>query len=109
MLPRLISKILTPAGRKWLYNASGFNQYGLMFDDLRTELDPDVEVALKRLPEHILDERNFRIVRAMQLDAMKRVLPEEQWTKFEDDKLYLTPIIEEVIKEREEKERWNME
>lgn len=55
-----------------------------MRDDIRSEMDPDVQEALRRLPEHIRDERNFRIVRALQLDAMKRILPKEQWTKFEE-------------------------
>ncbi|XP_015172669.1 PREDICTED: cytochrome b-c1 complex subunit 7 [Polistes dominula] len=109
MLIKTFQKMLTPAGQKWLYNISGFNKYGLMRDDLRTELDPDVAVAISRLPDHIKDERNFRIIRAMQLDAMKRILPKEQWTQYEDDVLYLTPIVDEVIKEREEKEQWNME
>ncbi|XP_014615838.1 PREDICTED: cytochrome b-c1 complex subunit 7 [Polistes canadensis] len=109
MLSNILKKLITPAGHKWLYNAAGFNQYGLMRDDLRTELDPRVEEALKRLPDHIMDERNFRIVRAMQLDAMKRILPPEQWTKYEDDVLYLTPLVDEVIKEREEKEKWDLE
>lgn len=54
-----------------------------MRDDALYE-NKDVKEALRRLPQHIRDERNFRIVRAMQLDAQKRILPKEQWTKFED-------------------------
>ncbi|XP_032664260.1 cytochrome b-c1 complex subunit 7-like [Odontomachus brunneus] len=92
--------------RKWCYNISGFNKYGLMRDDVRYE-NPDVQEALKRLPKHLLDERNFRIVRAMQLDACRKILPEEQWTKFEDDVMYLKPYIEEVEKERKEREEWD--
>lgn len=46
--------------------------------------DEDVKEALKRLPQQIKDERTFRIVRAMLLDANKRILPKEQWTKLED-------------------------
>lgn len=67
---------------------------GLMRDDMLYE-NPDVKEALKRLPQHVQDERNFRIVRAMQLDAQKRILPKEQWTKFEDVSkyLYLSPFI----------------
>ncbi|KAF7403141.1 cytochrome b-c1 complex subunit 7-like isoform X1 [Vespula maculifrons] len=110
MLISLFNKyIVTPGVQKWMYNISGFNKYGLMRDDIRSEMDPDVQEALRRLPEHIRDERNFRIVRALQLDAMKRILPKEQWTKFEEDVLYLTPLVDEVVKEREEKERWNLE
>ncbi|XP_072742904.1 cytochrome b-c1 complex subunit 7 [Anoplolepis gracilipes] len=100
-----MNRLITTNFRKWCYNLSGFNQYGLWRDDCLYESE-DVKEALRRLPQEIKDERNFRIVRAMQLDANKRLLPKEQWTKFEDDKLYLQPYIEEVKKEREEREQW---
>jgi len=47
-------------------------------------LEEDVAEAVRRLPQEIKDQRNFRIVRAMQLDACKRLLPKEQWTKYEE-------------------------
>ncbi|XP_014473436.1 PREDICTED: cytochrome b-c1 complex subunit 7-like isoform X2 [Dinoponera quadriceps] len=77
----------------------------LMRDDVLYE-NEDVLEALRRLPKHLLDERNFRIVRAMQIDSQKRILPEEQWTRYEDDVMYLQPYIKEVQKEREEREKW---
>ncbi|BES94588.1 Hypothetical protein NTJ_07396 [Nesidiocoris tenuis] len=91
--------------RKWVYNASGFNKYGLMHDDLLYET-PDVKQALKRLPEDLLHQRSFRIVRAMQLSMTHDILPKEQWTKFEEDVKYLQPYIDEVRREREEREEW---
>ncbi|XP_003693808.1 cytochrome b-c1 complex subunit 7 [Apis florea] len=97
-----------PNLQKWAYEAAGFNQYGLHRDDILHETE-EVREALKRVPPHIVEERDFRIIRAMQLDCQKKILPKEQWTKFEDDILYLTPIIDEIRKEREEKERWNAE
>lgn len=54
-----------------------------MRDDILHE-NEDVQEALRRLPKHLVDERNFRIIRAMQLDAQKKILPAEQWTKFEE-------------------------
>ena len=54
-----------------------------MRDDLLHET-PDVEEALRRLPQHLQDERIFRIVRAGYLDMNKIVLPKEQWMKLED-------------------------
>jgi len=71
----------------------------------------------------------------MQLDCQKKILPKEEWTKFEDvskfyywfdnnvfisnrkyifhiflqDVLYLTPHVNEVKKEREEREKWELE
>ncbi|XP_063217517.1 cytochrome b-c1 complex subunit 7-like [Bacillus rossius redtenbacheri] len=91
--------------KKWAYNLSGFNKYGLHRDDVLYE-DADVTEALRRLPERLIDERNFRIMRALQLSAQKTILPKDQWTKFEEDSKYLTPYIEEVKRERKEREEW---
>lgn len=67
---------------------------------------PDVKEAIRRLPRQLYDERNFRLVRAMHLSLTKTVLPQDQWTKYEEDVKYLEPYLEEVIKEREEREEW---
>ncbi|CAK1540194.1 unnamed protein product [Leptosia nina] len=91
--------------RKWCYNLAGFNKYGLLRDDCLHETE-DVKEALRRLPEHVVDERNYRMVRAIQLSMTKTILPKEEWTKFEEDKLYLTPIVDQVKKERLEREKW---
>ncbi|EFN85398.1 Cytochrome b-c1 complex subunit 7 [Harpegnathos saltator] len=80
----------------------------LMRDDVLNEtLDADIREALRRLPKCLVDERNFRIIRAMQLDAQKKILPEEQWTKYEEDVMYLQPYIKQVKKERKERELWD--
>lgn len=84
---------------------SEFHFTGLHRDDCLYE-NEDVKEALRRLPAHIVDERNFRMVRAMQLSMQKIILPKEEWTKYEEDKLYLTPIVEQVKKERLEREQW---
>lgn len=76
-----------------------------MRDDCLYE-NEDVKEALRRLPEHLVDERNFRMVRAIQLSLQKTILPKEEWTKMEEDKLYLSPIVEQVKKERLEREEW---
>lgn len=36
------------------------------------------------MPQEIKDQRNFRIARALQLDSCKRILPKEEWTKYEE-------------------------
>jgi ubiquinol-cytochrome c reductase subunit 7 len=54
-----------------------------MRDDVLYET-PDVKEALRRLPSEVVDERNFRIIRALQLSGQKRILPKEQWTKYEE-------------------------
>ncbi|XP_007428939.1 cytochrome b-c1 complex subunit 7 [Python bivittatus] len=88
---------------KWYYNAQGFNKYGLMRDDVIHETDV-VKEAIKRLPEEVYYERIFRIKRAVQLSLMHEILPKDQWTKYEEDKRYLWPHVEEVLRERREKQ-----
>merc|ERR1712203_342157 len=94
--------------KRWAYNASGFNQFGLYHDDCLYEND-DVKEALRRLPGHLLDERAFRIQRAVQCSVQKTVLPKDQWPAYDEDRekgRYLQPYLEEVVKERKEKEEW---
>ncbi|CAH0405248.1 unnamed protein product [Chilo suppressalis] len=97
--------VLCNSMKKWAYNMAGFNKYGLMRDDCLYE-NEDVKEALRRLPDHVIDERNFRLVRAIQLSLQKSILPKEEWTKYEEDKLYLSPIVDQVKKERKEREEW---
>lgn len=78
---------------------------GLMHNDCLYET-PDVKEALKRLPTKLLDERAYRQIRAMNLSAAHRILPEEQWTKCDEDVRYLEPYLEEVERERLEREDW---
>ncbi|XP_026317370.1 cytochrome b-c1 complex subunit 7-like isoform X2 [Hyposmocoma kahamanoa] len=78
-------------------------------DDCLYEGDPDVEEALRRLPKHLIDERNFRLIRAIQVNITKHYLPKEEWTRYEDDVLYLSPIVDQVRKERLEREKWEKE
>ncbi|OXU26816.1 hypothetical protein TSAR_005047 [Trichomalopsis sarcophagae] len=102
------TKIIGPTLQQWMYNKAGFNQYGLMRDDMIHET-PVVKEALRRLPEDVLDARNFRIVRAGYLCLRKDVLPKEQWTKLEEDVMYLQPYIKEVEAEIAEKKEWEKE
>merc|ERR1712107_177643 len=60
--------------KRWAYKASGFNQFGLYHDDCLYEND-GVKEALARLPGHLLDERAFRLQRAMQCSVQKTVCP----------------------------------
>jgi ubiquinol-cytochrome c reductase subunit 7 len=38
---------------------------------------------------------------------MRRPLPKEEWVKAEDDVRYLTPLINEVVKEDAERAYWD--
>uniref|UniRef100_A0A3Q1GMC5 Cytochrome b-c1 complex subunit 7 n=2 Tax=Acanthochromis polyacanthus TaxID=80966 RepID=A0A3Q1GMC5_9TELE len=91
--------------RKWYYNMCGFNKIGLMRDDTIYE-DADVKEAIRRLPEGVYNDRVFRIKRALDLSMKHQILPKDQWTKYEEDIRYLTPYLDEVIRERKEKEEW---
>lgn len=57
-------------------------------DLLNDAIHSDVAEALRRLPQEIIDQRNFRLVRAQQLSACHRILPKEQWTKYEEVSKY---------------------
>lgn len=70
--------------KKWAFESAGFNKLGLMTDDLLHDMDDDVVEALRRLPQNLHDERNYRMLRAIQLNIQKSILPKEQWTKYED-------------------------
>ncbi|XP_075995459.1 cytochrome b-c1 complex subunit 7 [Genypterus blacodes] len=90
---------------KWYYNLCGFNQLGLMRDDTIEE-NADVKEALRRIPENMYYDRMFRIKRALDLSMKMQILPKTEWTKYDEDVLYLTPYVNEVIREREEREEW---
>lgn len=78
---------------------------GLMHNDCYADT-PDVVEAVKRLPTKLLDERNYRIYRALHLSMCHRVLPEKEWIKWDEDVRYLDPYLDEVKREREEREEW---
>lgn len=63
-------------------NLKPHSYIGLMHDDVLYET-PDVEEAIRRLPAKVVDERNFRLIRALQLSGQKKFLPREEWTKYE--------------------------
>ncbi|XP_045914404.1 cytochrome b-c1 complex subunit 7 [Micropterus dolomieu] len=91
--------------RKWYFNMCGFNKLGLMRDDTIYE-DLDVKEALRRLPEQQYNDRIFRVKRALDLSMKQQILPKDQWTKYEEDVHYLSPYLDEVIRERKEREEW---
>lgn len=60
---------------------------------------PYVQEATLRLPKQVMIERTNRIREALVANSQGRQLPEEQWTKAEEDTPYLHPYITEVQKE----------
>ncbi|XP_014478040.1 PREDICTED: cytochrome b-c1 complex subunit 7-like [Dinoponera quadriceps] len=90
--------------RKLAFELSGYNKYGVYTHDMIDYTDPVVREALRRLPKDMLDARNFRIIRAMQLNFLKTYLPREKWVTFEQDLeyRYLGQYIKEIEAERAE-------
>merc|ERR1712043_144764 len=56
--------------KKVYFNLQGFNQYGLLHDDVLHETEI-IQEAISRLPPEMQDERNFRITRALQCSVEK--------------------------------------
>ncbi|XP_072041789.1 cytochrome b-c1 complex subunit 7-like [Amphiura filiformis] len=105
-LAQRFAKALPTGVRKWYFNACRYNRYGLYYEDT-FRVTPVVEEAIKRLPEDEQNARVFRIRRALDLSLKHRVLPQEQWTKFEEERTYLQPYIDQVQQENSERREWN--
>ncbi|CAD5113574.1 DgyrCDS2737 [Dimorphilus gyrociliatus] len=90
---------------KFLFNRAYYPQLGLLTDDTLRETEVVTE-AIRRLPDNLYDERMFRITRALHLSLKKETLPKAEWTTFETDVKYLTPFVEEVEREFQEKREW---
>ncbi|XP_050692728.1 cytochrome b-c1 complex subunit 7-like [Eriocheir sinensis] len=100
---------LTNAVKRYVFRASGFNQVGLYHDDCLFE-SAEVKEALRRVPAPILNDRTFRMQRALHLSLTKKILPKEEWISYEEDRekgRYLQPFLDEVLREKKEKEEWN--
>ncbi|KAL1994276.1 hypothetical protein VTN49DRAFT_2945 [Thermomyces lanuginosus] len=89
---------------EWYANASGYRRLGLKSDDLISEENELVMKAIRRLPPKEAYDRVFRIRRAFQCSLSHTLLPPEEWTKPEEDKEYLSPIIRELEKEQKERQ-----
>jgi ubiquinol-cytochrome c reductase subunit 7 len=81
----------------------GYRRYGLVRDDLISD-SKDLDEAVRRLPADVRDARFRRIKMAFDLSLKGKILPKDQWTKSEDDIMYLQPYIKRVIEERHERE-----
>ncbi|KAL7751673.1 Cytochrome b-c1 complex subunit 7 [Sorochytrium milnesiophthora] len=103
---RLLSAALVPVAR-WFVNASGYRRLGLRYDDILMEENPNMQVALGRLPAAEQHARAYRHRRAMQLSLQHAELPREQWTKPEEDVPYLRPYLKEVETEMQDRTKYN--
>ncbi|KAI9073982.1 hypothetical protein K1719_044046 [Acacia pycnantha] len=79
--------------------------YGLRYDDLYDPYyDLDVKEALNRLPREIVDARNQRLKRAMDLSMKHEYLPENLQAMQTPFRSYLQDMLTFVKKERAERE-----
>lgn len=51
---------------------------------------------MERLPNDVKVAREFRMGRALILSHSKEILPKEEWTSYEEDVDYLSPIVQQV-------------
>ncbi|GMI89165.1 hypothetical protein like AT5G25450 [Hibiscus trionum] len=80
-------------------------RYGLRYDDLYDPLyDLDVKEALNRLPREIVDARNQRLKRALDLSLKHEYLPEDLQKMQTPFRSYLQDMLALVKKERAERE-----
>ena len=81
-------------------------KYGLRAEDLYCqENDLDVDLALKRLPQDVVDARNQRIKRAMDLNMKHSELPKEMQEKQTPFEYYMQDTLQQIGQENEERER----
>lgn len=97
-----LTKMLMPVAN-WYANAAGYRQMGLRADDLISEDNETVQLALKRLSPKENYDRVYRLRRAAQLSLSHTLLPKSQWTKPEEDVPYILPLIKAIEAEAKEK------
>lgn len=112
LIPKLLKQRSEGAARQF-FKMDGYCKYGLYHDDLiggyNNTIVPHVAEAYRRLaidkPE-LHDQRVYRSLRATQLKIQKKILPEQEWTSFEEDVTkgrYLQPYLAQIAKEEDEK------
>ncbi|KAG5225306.1 cytochrome b-c1 complex [Salix suchowensis] len=85
--------------------SSRLRRYGLRYDDLYDPYyDLDIKEALKRLPREIVDARNQRLKRAMDLSMKHEYLADDLQAMQTPFRSYLQEMLTLVKKERAERE-----
>ncbi|KAI4376319.1 hypothetical protein MLD38_014097 [Melastoma candidum] len=85
--------------------SSRLRKYGLRYDDLYDPYyDLDIKEALNRLPKEVVDARNQRLKRAMDLSMKHQYLPEDLQAMQTPFRSYLQDMLALVRRERAERE-----
>ncbi|KAK8619961.1 hypothetical protein V6N13_066454 [Hibiscus sabdariffa] len=106
----LLQSLLDPK-KSWLASlhmktlTNRLRKYGLRYDDLYDPYyDLDIKEALNRLPREIVDARNQRLKRAIDLSMKHEYLPEDLQKMQTPFRSYLQEMLALVKKEKEERE-----
>lgn len=79
-------------------------KYGLRYEDLYDpQMDLDVDEALKRLPQDVVDARNQRLKRAIDISMKHSELPKDMQEKQTPFQMYLEDTLELIKLEGEER------
>ncbi|XP_059642458.1 cytochrome b-c1 complex subunit 7-2, mitochondrial [Cornus florida] len=110
MFSSLMKWIVDPR-KNWLASvhmktiSNRLRRYGLRYDDLYDPyFDLDIKEALNRLPREIVDARNQRLKRAIDLSMKHEYLPEDLQAMQTPFRSYLQDMLALVKREREERE-----
>ncbi|WVO18931.1 uncharacterized protein IAS62_000205 [Cryptococcus decagattii] len=88
-------------------HAAGYRQKGYLLDDLVIEESKTVQKALSRLPERVAYDRVWRHRQGIMMSMHHTDLPKDKWTPAEKDERYLTPYINQVLAEEQERADWD--
>ncbi|CAH9063621.1 unnamed protein product [Cuscuta europaea] len=84
--------------------SSRLRKYGLRYDDLYDPMyDLDIKEAMNRLPREIVDARNQRLKRAMDLSMKHQYLPEDVQAAQTPFRSYLQEMLALVKRESAER------
>ncbi|XP_043702599.1 cytochrome b-c1 complex subunit 7-2, mitochondrial isoform X3 [Telopea speciosissima] len=105
MASSLVQSLLNPR-KNWFAAlhmktvSSRLRKYGLRYDDLYDPLhDLDIKEALARLPREVVDARNARLKRALDLSMKHEYLPEDMQAVQTPFRYYLQDMLALVKKE----------
>mmetsp|Transcript_5239 Transcript_5239/g.15560 ORF Transcript_5239/g.15560 Transcript_5239/m.15560 type:complete len:112 (+) Transcript_5239:232-567(+) len=87
--------------------AASLNEFGLKYDDVKIEQDPDYAKALDRVSHEELTLRARRMKRAFDISFKKKKLPPELQKLQAPLEGYALPLIEEAKARRIERELLN--
>ncbi|PRW58608.1 cytochrome b-c1 complex subunit 7-2 [Chlorella sorokiniana] len=109
MSGRALAKLFDPlvawmAPRYQAVVGAQLRKYGLRYEDLYDpQLDLDVDEALKRLPQEVVDARNQRLKRAIDLNMKHSELPKEMQELQTPFELYMKDTLDLVKLEADER------